>query len=491
MSRCFRRAAPALFSLVALTLASLPSLAASWQANVNYGASTVMDLYVPDNPAESPPVVVSLHFCGGNKGNAQPWFQSYADTYGFAIVTPQAGGNCFDASPARSGERANIVAMVEYVLMEHNGDPNRVFAAGASSGACMTQALLAAYPEVFAAGSSLAGVPAGAWTGGNAYGWTTPQQSDAQWGDRVRMAAEAGFAGPWPRIQLWHGQGDTILTYAQNWPAQVAQWTNVHGVSDGASEMVQPMGAQDTWDRTSYTDASGKLVVEANSAGASVPHDLTGRGLWSDVVRFFELDKPAEPDPVGEGGSAGGGSAGAPAAGTGGTAVSNGGASGGTAGAAGMAVGMGGNGTSGNGTSGSATGGLAGAGSGGTSTPTTPNPVVTSMPATPTVTSPAGAPTSPVAPNPGAPAMPPTMGTPAPAASGTAGVPAGTTPAGTGTSGAGGAMAGLLGADDSASGDDSGCSVAAGKNPLRSRLALLGFGAIGLLLVSLRRRANC
>src|SRR5690606_12293060 len=135
----------------------------SWQSNVDYGANTPMSLYVPDSPAASPPIVVSLHYRSGNAGNAQPWFQSYADMYGFTIITPQAGGNCFDANPARSGERANIVAMVQYVIENHNGDPNRVFAAGASSGACMTQALLAAYPEVFAAGSSLAGVPAGAW----------------------------------------------------------------------------------------------------------------------------------------------------------------------------------------------------------------------------------------------------------------------------------------------------------------------------------------
>ena len=42
----------------------------------------------------------------------------------------------------------SITDMVEYVITEHGGDPDRVFAAGASSGACMTQALLAAYPEV-------------------------------------------------------------------------------------------------------------------------------------------------------------------------------------------------------------------------------------------------------------------------------------------------------------------------------------------------------
>jgi len=36
------------------------------------------------------------------------------------------------------------------VIAQNNADPKKVFAAGPSSGACMTQALLASYPDVFA-----------------------------------------------------------------------------------------------------------------------------------------------------------------------------------------------------------------------------------------------------------------------------------------------------------------------------------------------------
>ena len=64
----------------------------------------------------------------------------------------------------------------------NNADPKKVYAAGPSSGACMTQALLASYPDVFAGGSSLAGVPAGAWTGGGAYGWSAPASTTASSG---------------------------------------------------------------------------------------------------------------------------------------------------------------------------------------------------------------------------------------------------------------------------------------------------------------------
>lgn len=308
VARSFRVACVAL-------LGASPALAAQWQNKVSYGGTTTMDLYVPDAPDASPGVVVSLHYCGGNSGNAHGWFQSFADQYGFLIIAPGAGGNCFDASPARSGEREAITKMVSFVVAQHHVDAKRVFAAGASSGACMTNALLAAYPEVFAAGSALAAVPAGAWTGGNAYGWTTPaNRSAAQWGDLVR-AADPGFSGPRPRVQLWHGTADTTLSYNPNFAAEVAQWTNVLGVSDANATKESFKGSQDTWARTSYEDASARVVLETNVAD-NAPHDLSGRGLWRDVVRFFGLDRDV-PSSGGAGGAGGasGGSGGAAAAG--------------------------------------------------------------------------------------------------------------------------------------------------------------------------------
>ncbi|HEY3493256.1 MAG TPA: PHB depolymerase family esterase [Polyangiaceae bacterium] len=370
MSARFRSCAAALLPFASVLLASAPAAAAQWQTNVNYGANTRMDLYVPDNPDAAPGIVVVLHYCGGNAGNAHGWLQSYADMYGFVLITPQAGGNCFDAAASRAGERANIASMVEYTLEQESGDASRVFAVGASSGACMTQALLAAYPEVFAAGSSLAGVPAGAWTGGNSYAWSTSGTSGGQaWGDKVRNA-NPGYMGPRPRVQLWHGQGDTTLTYSQSYPAQVAQWTNVFGVTeaDATMESIKPPGAQDTWARTSYEDDAGKVVVEANSGPSNVPHDLSGRGLWADIVRFFELDKDPAPGTGGAGGMGGGGAGGGTAGGSAGTGVGGGGGGlGGSAGAGGSPGGTGGvggsvpNGGTGIGGSGG-TGPLAGAG---------------------------------------------------------------------------------------------------------------------------------
>ena len=109
-----RRCTTLSLSVVATTLlAATPALAATWKTNVNYGATTPMDLYVPDGVGASPAVVVSLHYCGGTAANAHGWFQSYADTNKFLIIAPKSAGSCFDAGLGRSGERANIVKMVD------------------------------------------------------------------------------------------------------------------------------------------------------------------------------------------------------------------------------------------------------------------------------------------------------------------------------------------------------------------------------------------
>ena len=278
-----------------------------------------MDLYVPDGVAASPAIVVSLHYCGGTAANAHSWFQSYADHDKFIIIAPKSAGSCFDAGLGRTGERANIVKMVQYVMTMNNADPKKVFAAGPSSGACMTHALLASYPDVFAGGSSLAGVPAGAWTGGGAYGWSAPASTTAQqWGDKVRNA-DPGFTGARPRIQFWQGMGDTNLTYSQTYPAQVAQWTNVFGVTDAnaTKESIKPPGAANTWARTSYKDCSGLVVVEANSGPSNVVHDLTPEGLWRTWFASSASLRAgtAVGGPCGGTGGAGGGAGGAGGAG--------------------------------------------------------------------------------------------------------------------------------------------------------------------------------
>jgi len=116
---------------------------------------------------------------------------------------------------------------------------------------------------VFAGGSSLAGVPAGAWTGGGAYGWSAPASTTAmQWGDKVRNAFP-GFTGSRPRIQFWQGMGDTNLTYNQTYPAQVAQWTNVFMVTDANATKEHLLGIAKRLSISGRTKMKKKELVDA------------------------------------------------------------------------------------------------------------------------------------------------------------------------------------------------------------------------------------
>ncbi|GAA2773246.1 extracellular catalytic domain type 1 short-chain-length polyhydroxyalkanoate depolymerase [Nonomuraea dietziae] len=130
-----------------------------------------MYLYVPDTVASRPGVLVAMHGCNGwapgfHQGTE---FASLADRYGFIVIYPQANksangmSNCFDvwsSEALRHGggsDPVSIVSMTAYVLQRYNGDPQRVFATGFSSGAMETNNLLATYPDVFKAGAPFRG----------------------------------------------------------------------------------------------------------------------------------------------------------------------------------------------------------------------------------------------------------------------------------------------------------------------------------------------
>lgn len=306
-----RYGVPSFLALGAVMLVASPSLAASWQEGVNYGGGTNMNLYVPDAVDAAPGVVVALHSCGNQyESDSRNYVQSSADEYGFVIIQPTNGSpDCWTADAGQEGEKPDIVAMVNYVLENNDADPTRIFVMGASSGACMTLAMLATHPDLFAAGATLAGVPYGAWRQGGSCSVCSAQptsQSEEQWGNIVRDNAPDGYAGPWPRVQLWHGTGDSTLL--PGWLQEAEkQWKNVHALTSAAESAEGPSG----WSRTEYTK-DGKVVLQVNS-GAGKDHYLPDDVPQAEFVKFFGLDQDApvdEPGPVGSGGAGSVGGAG-------------------------------------------------------------------------------------------------------------------------------------------------------------------------------------
>jgi feruloyl esterase len=124
----------------------------------------------------------------------------------------------------------------------------------------MTSAMLACYPEVFAAGAIIAGLPYGtAGTVQQAFEsmFQCPTRSAREWGDLVRAAASQ-YQGPWPRISIWHGQADATVI-PPNAGEILKQWTDVHGLKNAPSFEERIDGHP----RKIWLDQAGDEVVEA------------------------------------------------------------------------------------------------------------------------------------------------------------------------------------------------------------------------------------
>lgn len=275
----------------------------------NNPSALVMDVYVPLGVTKHAAVLLAIHFCGGS-GQAffdVTRFDELADQYGFIVIYPSEPSqrnntNCFDASSeaaltGRGSDPVGLMSMVDYVRSHYSVDDKRIFVVGLSSGGMMTNVMLALYPKVFAAGAAFAGLPFTCFADAEPAGWNGEcaagklDRTAQQWGDAVRKL-HSGYAGPWPRMQIWHGTVDSTLNYA-NFKETVEQWTNVHGLSL-TPDSTERLG-QNT--RTRFGGVGGQVLVEANSL-EGMEHsfmfsDAVDGSLYAgEAIRFFGLQLP-------------------------------------------------------------------------------------------------------------------------------------------------------------------------------------------------------
>ena len=149
--------------------------------------------HVPADLPAGAPLVVVLHGCTQTAeayDHSAGWSR-LADRNGFALLYPEQQrlnnpNLCFnwfspDDTARGGGEAASIRALIAQTVEACQIDPDRVFITGLSAGGAMTSVMLAAYPEVFAGGAIIAGLPYGA-------AGTMPEarNTSASWKKRAR-----------------------------------------------------------------------------------------------------------------------------------------------------------------------------------------------------------------------------------------------------------------------------------------------------------------
>jgi poly(hydroxyalkanoate) depolymerase family esterase len=243
--------------------------------------------YIPDGLPEGGPLVVVLHGCTQSArgyDHGAGW-SAAAERHGFAVLFPEQQRsnnpnlcfNWFQPQDARrgGGEALSIRQMVNALQVRHAIDRGRVFVSGLSAGGAMAAVMLATYPDVFAGGVVIAGLPFGT-------AHTVPEAFDRMRGhgefsadalaNLVRSASK--HAGPWPTLSVWHGTSDMTVDFS-NATALVDQWRALHGVTEAPSST----GRVESYPHRVWRDATGREVIEEyviTGAGHGTPLSTLG-----------------------------------------------------------------------------------------------------------------------------------------------------------------------------------------------------------------------
>lgn len=258
--------------------------------------------YVPPGLQRGAALVVVLHGChqtAEDFDRASGW-SALAKRHGFAVLFPEQKAsnnpnrcfNWFRPSAVRRdrGEAGSVFQMIETMRRRFRIAPDRIYVFGLSAGGALSTALLAAYPDIFAGGCIVAGMPFGAARDAVTalrvmrHGAGTPQPS---WGALVREAAPRPNWKQWPTVAVWQGERDHVVTPA-NADAVVGQWLDLHALPR-ASARVRQTKHYTNWQ---WKNAANQIAVEEfrlDDMGHGLPVTKAGRERASDKQFYLDV----------------------------------------------------------------------------------------------------------------------------------------------------------------------------------------------------------
>ncbi|HEY4176350.1 MAG TPA: PHB depolymerase family esterase [Kofleriaceae bacterium] len=344
-------------ALAARTAAAADDMAPITSFGSNPGALNAYE-HIPANLPANAPLVVVLHGCTQQAVDmVHAGWNTLADANGFAVVYAEqttannplhcfnwAGENGDTANLVRGmGENESIIQIVDTAIAAHHLDTTRVYVTGVSAGAAMSAVMLATWPDRFAAGSIMAGIPYRCGTSlTDAYACQSgaTNKTPTQWGDLVRAASTTTT---FPRVQIWQGTSDSAVNPA-NAQELVSQWTNVHGddqtadstMTDGVATITTYGASVELW---SIANMNHGISIGGTSCPASAASYFIDTGVCSTLhaAEFFGLLGTSS----GSGSGSGSGSSMGDDDGTGGNTGNGGGGGCSTCGGSSLAFGFG------------------------------------------------------------------------------------------------------------------------------------------------------
>lgn len=267
-----------IFTIIVYLILIKSNAQTGWNSVASFGSNPgnlAMYSYAPTGLPGNAPLVVVMHGCTqtATQYATESGWNVLADQHQFYTVYPEQNSSnnsskCFNwfnygDQNRGQGEAMSIRQMIDYMALHFSIDTNQIYVTGLSAGACMTNVMMATYPEVFKKGAVMAGTPFKSATSAlgasnTMYGLVT--HTATQWGDSVRYQNQS-YSGQYPKVAIFQGGSDFVVNI-NNVAEEVKQWTNVHNTDQTADLTQTNFNGNNLVTKTSYYNSINQPVVE-------------------------------------------------------------------------------------------------------------------------------------------------------------------------------------------------------------------------------------